>query len=285
MTPTANNPLAGFMRQPKLYIKLPSNGDYWPEGSLAKTETGEYPVFSMTAKDELTLKVPDALMNGQAVVDVIQSCVPNIKNAWVTPNIDLDVLLIAIRIATYGQNMKVPLNNPDLDVEYEVDLTNTLGQLQNQISWNPAVPINQDMTVFVKPSTYKQITHSALQTFETQKILQIADSSDMSDEQKAKLFKENFDKLNEVAIGIVNDSVVRVETSGGTTDNQAYIREFMSNVDKEIFKKIKDHLEVMREQNQIRPLKVKPTEEMIAAGYSTDLVEIPLVFDASSFFV
>lgn len=285
MNQTLHNPLAGFMRQPKLYIKLPSNGEFWPEGSLEKTETGDYPVYSMTAKDELLLKVPDALMNGQAIVDVLQSCVPSIKNAWHTPNIDLDALLIAIRVATYGEHMKVPLNDSDLDVEYEVNLTNVLSQLQNQINWDPVVPISAEITVFVKPSNYKQLTTSALQTFETQKILQIAESSDMADEEKQRLFKENFDKLNNVSIGIVNDAVFKVETSEGSTDNPKFIKEFMSNVDKEIFKKIQTHIELMREQNQIKPLRVKPTQEMIDAGYSTEPLDIPLVFDASSFFV
>jgi hypothetical protein len=60
----------------------------------------------MTAKDELMLKTPDALMNGQATVEVIKSCVPSIKNPWHMPSIDIDTILIAIRIATYGENME-----------------------------------------------------------------------------------------------------------------------------------------------------------------------------------
>ena len=93
------NPLASIMRQPKIYISLPSKGQYWPPDSLKVSDNQEYPVYSMTAKDELLLKTPDALLNGQAVVDVLESCVPNIVNAWDCPQIDLDALLIAIRIA------------------------------------------------------------------------------------------------------------------------------------------------------------------------------------------
>ena len=33
----------------------------------------------MTAKDEMMFKTPDALLNGQATVDVIQSCIPAIN--------------------------------------------------------------------------------------------------------------------------------------------------------------------------------------------------------------
>ena len=99
------NPLTSYMRQPKIYISLPSQGNFWPEHSIDMPENNELPVYSMTARDELLFKTPDALMNGQSIVDVIQSCVPNIKNAWVTPSIDLDTILIAIRIATYGEDM------------------------------------------------------------------------------------------------------------------------------------------------------------------------------------
>ena len=99
------NPLAKFFRQPAIFIKLPSRGKWWDEGALENTENGELPVYSMTTKDEVLLKTPDALLNGQGVVDVIQSCIPNIKNAWKMPSVDVDTVLIAIRIATFGNKM------------------------------------------------------------------------------------------------------------------------------------------------------------------------------------
>ena len=157
---TVSNPLMGMMRQPKIYIRLPSNGDFWKEGSLELSVTGEYPVYSMTAKDELALKIPDALMNGQAVVDVIQNCIPNIKNAWDCPNVDMDVILIALRVATYGEMMTVPINMGEFNSEYQIDLRQLMDQLLNQISWDPIVPVNDDLTIFVKPINYKTMTKS-----------------------------------------------------------------------------------------------------------------------------
>jgi len=96
------NPLANYFRQPKMYMRLPSHGQFYPEGALDTSEIDEYPVYAMTAKDELMFKTPDALMNGQATVEVIKSCIPAIKNPWQMPSLDLDAVLIAIRIATYG---------------------------------------------------------------------------------------------------------------------------------------------------------------------------------------
>jgi hypothetical protein len=279
------NPLINFMRQPKIYIRLPSGGEYWSTGSLIPTETGEYPIYSMTAKDELMLKVPDALMNGQAVVDVIQNCMPNVKNAWAIPAIDLDVILIAIRIATYGEKMTTPLTfGDDIEMEYSVDLRSVMDTLMNQITWESIVPINADLTLYVKPITYKQLTESAIQTFETQKLMQVANDDSMSEENKVKVFKESFAKLTAVTIGMISASIYKVDSSQGSTDNLKFIKEFIDNADKDIFNKVQEHLEQLKTVNSIKPIVVSVTEEMRAAGITNDTIEVPLVFDASTFF-
>jgi len=280
------NPLMSFMRQPKIYIRLPSGGEFWPAGSLTISETGEYPVFSMTAKDELMLKIPDAVMNGQAVVDVIQHCMPNIKNAWMLPNIDLDVILIAIRIATYGEKMTTPIEIEGVEeMEYSVDLRTVMDSLMSSIVWDATVPINDNITVFVKPMNYKQISESSVSTFETQKMLQLANNTTLNEEDKLRAFKESFSKLTEITIGIVEKSIFRIDSSEGTTDNPKHIREFIENADKEIFNTIQKHLDNLKDINSIKPIRVTVTEDMRSKGINSDYVEIPLVFDPATFFV
>lgn len=284
MNPLAKNPLAAFMRQPKIYIRLPSNGNYWPEGSLKISETGEYPVYSMTAQDELLLKIPDALMNGQAIVDVIQHCIPNIINAWDVPNIDMDVILIAIRIATYGEMLTTPISIGESEFEYNVDLRTVLDSLLTSISWDPHVPINDELTVYVKPIRYKQVTEIAIQNFETQKIIQVANDEKISEEEKIKIFKESFAKLTKVTIGMVAASIYNIDSSNGSTSDPLHIKEFMDNVDKDIFNKIQSHLEKLKEQNTVKPIKIAVTDDLREKGFTGEFIEIPLVFDAASFF-
>lgn len=284
-TQASANPLLSFMRQPKIYIRLPSNGEFWTAGSLDVSETGEYPVFSMTAKDEMLLKVPDALMNGQAVVDVIQNCVPNIKNAWSIPSIDLDVILVAIRIATYGEKMKTPITlKDDISFDYSVDLRTVMDNLYKTITWNSIVPINENLTVFVKPINYKQITKSAIQTFETQKIIQVANDDALSEDDKLRIFKDSFSKLTEVTVDTITNSIYQIDAVTGSTTNPAFIKEFIDNADKEIFDKIESHLERLRNQNTLKPMIVPVTEEMKNLGIESNTIEIPLIFDASNFF-
>lgn len=282
--PKQQNPLIAFMRQPKIYIRLPSEGKYWPEGSLQITENGEYPVFSMTAQDELMLKIPDALMNGQAVVDVIQNCMPNIKDGWSIPSIDMDVILIAIRIATYGEKLTTPISISDLELEYTVDLRSVLDDLMRHITWEPHVSINDDLTVYVRPINYKQVTEIAIQSFETQKIMEVANNEALSDEDKITIFKESFSKLTKVTIGMVGASIYQVDTTQGSTDNPEFIKEFINNADKSIFNIVQSHLEKLKEINSVKPIIVPVTDDLKEKGFTGDTLEVPLTFDAASFF-
>jgi hypothetical protein len=282
--PESKNPLSSFMRQPKIYIRLPSNGEYWPAGSLKKSETGEYPIYSMTAHDELLLKIPDALMNGQAVADMIQNCMPNVLDGWSVPAIDLDVILIAIRIATYGEKLSTTLTLGETELEYKVDLRHVLDGLMNQITWDPYVSINEDLTILVKPVDYRQVTKMALQNFETQKLIQIANDEKLSEDEKMSVFKESFSKLSKITIGLVADSVFKIDSNQGSTDDPKFIQEFIYNIDKDIFNKIQNHLEKLRDQNAIKPVIIPVTDELRAQGFTGETVEVPLTFDASSFF-
>ena len=279
-----SNPLSGFMRQPKIYIKLPSGGQYWPKGSIDMPETKELAVYSMTAKDEMMLKIPDALISGQALVDVIQHCIPNIKNAWAIPSLDLDVILIAIRVATYGETMTVPITINEEEMDYGVDLRYVMGELLEQISWQESIQVSPELVVYVKPIDYKQMSASAVKTFETQRVLQIVNDSSMSNEEKSKSFKEAVDKLNDITVGLINNSVFRIDSSNGATDDPRYIKEFLDNADKEIYDKIKTHVEQLREKNNIKPVIIQPTPEMIEKGAANTPIEIPLLFDPSTFF-
>jgi len=284
--PKSTNPLTGYMRQPKIFIRLPSNGEYWPQGSIIPTENNEYPVYSMTAKDELLLKVPDALMNGQAVVDVIQHCMPNIKNAWLVPSVDLDTILIAIRIATYGEKMLTPINLPgDIELEYEVDLRIILDNLYNSIKWDPIIQISSDLTIFVKPLNYKLISESSLKSFETQKILMLANDEKLDQTEKMDMFRKSFAKLTEVTIGVIKDSVFRIDSTAGSTDNPLHIKEFIDNIDKDLFNTIQNHLEMLKENNTIKPITIETPENVKMQGYNEPTITVPLMFDPSTFFV
>jgi hypothetical protein len=106
------NPLKQYFRRPAVYLQLPSGGKDYSEGVIDFTESGELPVYPMTAIDEITTKTPDALFNGTAMADLINSCVPNIKDPWQISSTDMDAILLAIKAASGSQNLEIDSTCP-----------------------------------------------------------------------------------------------------------------------------------------------------------------------------
>jgi len=278
-----NNPLQKYFRQPKLYISLPSNGKFYNVGSLEKTETQEYPVYSMTAKDELAFKTPDALLNGQATVDVIQSCVPNIKNAWMMPSIDLDAVLIAIRMATYGDKLSISTKTPVIGDErdYELDLRLLYDGFSN-LEFDETVEVG-DMKIHIRPLTYREFTKNAVKTFEEQRIFSIVNDESINDQEKLQAFTNSFTKLTELTINTVIQSISKISLEDTEVTNPLHIEEFIKNADKDFFSAIISHIEAQKEKYTIKPLKIQATPEDIEKGVP-EVYEVPITFDQSNFF-
>lgn len=280
------NPLANFMRKPKLLLKLPSNGAYWPQGSLLLSETKEIPVYSMTAKDELIIKSPDALLNGQGIVDVIQSCVPSVKDAWKTPNIDLDAILIAIRIATYGNIVPVKYVEPvtALNKVENVDLTKILDYLtENDVSWDDAVVINDELTCYVRPLTFKHISMTTIKSFETQRLMESVNNDQIPDDKKLEIFNQSFKVMTSITLDLVGDAIDAVDTPAGAVTDRKFIREFLENADKTVFQKVQDHISTMKDKYGIQPIEVTASPEQIEKGVP-EKFNIELSVISSDFF-
>ena len=167
---TENNPLTKYYRQPQIYITLPTKGKYYTSDVYTPTETGEIPVLPMTAKDEMSFKTPDAMLNGQATVDVIKSCVPSIVNPWHMPSIDLDAVLVSIRIATYGSNMDMMVTVPKSKetITVQVDLNQTMEKL-SQVHINDNITMSNGIIVKIKPLNYQQMSKLQLKSYEEQR--------------------------------------------------------------------------------------------------------------------
>lgn len=277
------NPLQKYFRQPKLYIKLPSEGRFYPAGAYEQTETGEIPVYSMTAKDELAFKTPDALLNGQATVDVVQSCMPNIKNAWQMPSIDLDAALIAIRMATYGETLTITTKTPVTgeEKEFQVDLRKLFDEFSNLV-YETEVRVG-DMIIHLRPLTYQEYTKAALKTFEEQRIFNIVNNESISDEDKLQAFTNSFTKLTQLTVDMVTQGIVKIVIGEEEVSNKAYIDEFIRNADKEFFSAVTKHLEVQKDKYSLKPLIANATPEEIEKGVPKTY-EIPITFDQSNFF-
>ena len=284
MTENAN-PLNKYFRHPAIYVSLPSGTNY-PPHVITPSQTGELGVMPMTAKDEIRFKTPDALMNGQGVVDVIQSCVPEIKDAWQIKSYDLDTILIAIRIATYGETMEINFNVPKVKetVTHSVNLPAILDQLK-ATKIDPDITLDDGLKITVRPLTYKDMTSTSLQTFQQQKMYTAIQDSKLPDDDKAKRFNEAFKTLTELNASIILKNIEKVTMQDGTEiADPTHIKEFVENANAVLVKEIEDKLAALRGQGAVKPLKMKATEDQIKKGAPASY-EVPVTFDTSNFFV
>ena len=279
------NPLNKYFRQPAIYVSLPSGSNYSHQ-VVTPTETGELGVMPMTAKDEIRFKTPDALMNGQGVVDVIQSCVPNIKNAWEIKSYDLDTILVAIRIATYGETMEINFTVPVASekVAHTINLPAILDELK-ATKVDSDIVLKDGLKISVRPLTYKDMTSTSLQTFQQQKMYSAIQDSQLSDEDKAKKFNDAFKALTDLNSSILLKNIEKITMQDGAEiSDSAHIKEFVDNANATLIKEIEDKLTQLRSQGAVKPLKLKATEEQIKKGAPVTY-DVPVTFDTSNFFV
>lgn len=280
-----SNPLETYFRQPAIYITLPSKGVYYPTGSITLDENGEVGVYPMTAKDEIVMKTPDALLTGKSTVEVIQSCIPAIKDAWQVPSIDVDTILIAIRIATYGETMPVviPIQEINDSLQADVNLSNALESVQTNLP-NTELVLPNGIKLKIRPINYAMMSKQAMRVYDEQRMIRTLQDSDLTDAEKTAKYTDTF---NKVAMYSVDEMLASIETihtpDGKQVTEPGYISEFVNNMEVATAKIIKDKITEIRQTGAIPPMNYDVPEEQVEKG-APKTMSVPLTFDTSVFF-
>lgn len=254
----SNNPLRQYFRRPVIYIKLPSRGRFYSDETITIPENEELPIYPMSAIDEITSRTPDALFNGQAVVDIIKSCVPCIHNPWNVSLMDLESLLIAIKIATSGEYMDINSTCPKCTHEatHSLNLVQVLGEHTKPIT-NFDYQIN-DLNITLRYLTYNESNKLNLEQYELQKVLKIYESYEDT-EEKMKQTEEIFKKLSVINKKVMLASIESIQTPETLVTESEYISEFLDNCDRNTYNIIKDQIIKIKNDSQLQPLNLKCT--------------------------
>jgi hypothetical protein len=271
------SPLQKYKRQPKLYIDLPSKGVWFPKNQIDKSE--ELEVYSMSANDEIGLKTPDALYSGLAVKRLIESCIPSIKDAWFVPLRDLDYILAAIRLASYGETIELTNICPKCETKdtYGLQVQVMLEHLEKA---NPIYEVVINNFKFkLRPLTYKEITAFQQEVFQVRRTVQQLLSQAEDGEEKSDQTQKLYDKLKDKTLSTIAASVIEIVTPDGESETTpAFISDFIINGDKDYYNGLQD----LFEDNQ-KKLRLPDTEvECSSCGNKTN---VNPDLDYSNFFV
>ena len=251
----AVNPLQQYFRRPAVYLKLPSGGLGYDEGSINLPDNGEVPIYPMTTIDEITSRTPDALFNGTAVADIIKSCVPNIIDPWSIPIVDLDPILIAIRAASSGDKMEIETTCPSCneDAKYDVNLTGVLASFKPS-DYSKLLTIGE-LGVKFKPLKYSEINDSNILQFEVQRLM--ANLQAITDEEeRSRQTTDVIKRLNEMTITLLLSTIEYIKTPNATVLEKEHIEEFLRNCDKNTFNIIKESNIKLRTDSEAKPLQI-----------------------------
>lgn len=250
-----NNPLKQYFRRPAVYLKLPSGGNGYNSDVINMSETGELPVYPMTAIDDITARTPDALFNGTAVVDIIKSCIPDIKDPWSIKSNDMDAILISIKTASGNGEMDIESVCPKCEEmnSYSVNLGAILSTLKSG-NYDKLIDLG-DLKIKFKPLEFREMNQAAIDQFEIQRVFASLDSIE-SEEDKALAAKNAFENITLLTMNLLSKTIEYIQTPDTRVEETSFILDYIKNCDRNIYKKIRDYQTNLRTGTEVKPLDV-----------------------------
>ncbi len=277
------NPLAQYYRRPGTYVKLPSAGRFYQK-SPKFSDTGELAVFPMTAKDELILKNPDALFNGEAIKQVIASVCPDIPDVNEIPAADIDMILVAMRMTSYGDDMSLNVSHGcDASNGKTQDITVGLGSIISTLRPIPEdvgiVKLGSGITVHLRPYNLHDQSRLLRMQFNTMRQIQAnEDNKTLTTEDRTKMANEQYNAMVELAQQLLTGCVEKVSTPDGVdVTDRRHITDWVKNLDRASVDRLDQELKRFQEFGIIREVTTKC--DYCGEEYKTDML-----FDPTSFF-
>lgn len=279
----ATNPLTQFYRKPGAFVTLPSGGRFY-KNAPTLTESNELAVYPMTAKDEMILKNPDALFNGEAVRQVLASVVPDIANVNEMPAPDVDLVLVAMRMASYGDDL-------NLDVAHGCDaskgkvqsITVSLGSVVG--SMKPIDPnlgqvrLSSGLTVIIRPYNLADQSRLLKSQFTSMRQIQAMDANEnLSTQEKTEMANREYANMVDLAQELLTGCVQRVVLPDGQeVTDRTHIADWMKNLDRASIDRLDQELKRFQEFGIIREVTTK-------CDYCGETYKTDMLFDPTSFF-
>jgi hypothetical protein len=228
-----SNPLSQYFHTPKAYAQLPTRGKFYPSDFLETSANGEMAVYPLTAIDQIMLKTPDALLNGDALLSVFRNCVPGVKDPKKLVEPDINTLLVAIRIASAGSTMEIDTTCPSCGKEHNfgIDLSAFI-ETQTYVEGPTYIEIDGALQVFLRPYNFEQRNLQLLNEVEQARSIKVLQETDTTDAEKISSVTKQVNHMAKRTLDIMAMSIteIKIISSGELVTNQEYIQEFVKGI-------------------------------------------------------
>lgn len=276
-----NNPLSNYFRQTKTYISIPSSKSDFMTDKIVEfsNDRKELGILPMTGLDEMTIRNPDALLNGEATIKIIQSCVPSVKDPKKLFINDVNALMVAIKLASTGPNHPITTGCPSCSHEnsFNLNLESLIHDIQ-MLDSEYIVKV-KDLTVYVRPYTYEDQLKALSLGFEENKTFKLMTNATIEDIDRIKAVSSAIEKISKLNFQLLTASVYKIGLSDGTVvDNPEHIKEFIQNVDLEYAK------EIDKKVSEINVIGV-PDSLHAECSECKHTWKVPISFNPTDFFI
>lgn len=282
MTQNAN-PLAGAFRKPKSYARLLGlDIGAYPEGFIkAANELQEIGVKAMTGQDELLLNNPDAILNGEAIVEVMRSCCPEIEDPTKLLQADVKLLMTHIRKNSFGSETEIESTCPKCDnkMTLVLDLDGVIGSATQFVDGVEKVQLDDGLSVTLRPKTFEEYRKILYRGFKEMQSIKALANPDIDEESRLKQFGKMFNDMADLNYDMTVGSVLAVEYNGQLVDDKTYISEFIAELDMTGAKALKDAIDVLDQVGVHAEIPTQCTNEKCKHEYKE-----PVNFDQMTFF-
>ena len=233
-----NNPLKQYFRQPALYLRLPTQGKWYNPDDVEFSQEFEVPIYGLSALDDIMLNTPDALLNGQALENVVKNCVPSVKNVKALMVPDLEAIFLGIKIATNNGKYEIERKCPkcEKDINFDVNCYSLLDQTTYIDDSDTHIEFGEDLTIEISPYTFEMRQMFMQRQFEEQQTLRMIDdqNKDLDNFEKARILGESVEKLSKITFNLVSMSVqsVKLVKQDVTVTDREQIAEWLINITK-----------------------------------------------------
>lgn len=228
MTTPVTNPLLERIRLPGMSFRLPSLGLFYDK-TVLDAENGEVHVHPLMAIDELIIRNPDKILNGEAVSEICKHCIPEVVNPKRLLSKDVDFLMLALRRVSYGSKMEVKYKHTckeAKDHEYIFDLEQTISATKS-----------------IDPTVVKSMHQLTLENGQIVKITPVRFDYNIEIMQIANsMLDKKGEELDAIQKELFRSTANVIEAVDDTTD-QEMIREWLTKISSTMYKDITKTIE------------------------------------------
>lgn len=239
----------------KVSVALPTRARFYPKGEVIAdgADPDDIAVSSIGLIEETALKDPLMLISGKAIAKMVKRVCPSVINPAELCDIDIQAILIASRIASYGPTFQTTMTcKCSHENRIEVDLNNHITR------YSPYTPeefekfeitLESGQRVLLQPIRYADTVHMSIGGLRNTQTLQdyqdkVGDDPDaVLTEEFIRIYASTFENALEANATGITASIFMVWTkSGKPVTNPETIRGWVEQLPAPIIRQITDRI-------------------------------------------